>query len=193
MEEEIEKKTIKERLKEYFSCYKLTTRDIATNALVGALYVALTYAFYWCSYGMIQFRISEFLMLLVFFNPNYIYGLTIGCVLANIYSVTAGLSPLDMVFGSLATLLACLLMSPMRHLFFASLIPALTNGVIVGAELTFLIEGSEVAFWINFGWVFLGELVVVSIFSYTLFMILMKKNKSFPHLINAKRNLDFKF
>ena len=133
------------------------------------------------------------LVLLVFFNPNYVYGLTIGCALANIYSATMGLTPFDILFGSLATLLSCLLMSPMRHMFFASLMPALFNGLIVGAELTFLMGGNGVFFYVNFGWVFLGEFVVISIFSYILFSALMKKNMFFPKLINAKRNLNFKF
>ncbi len=195
MENIDEKKQLswQERVKNYFSLYKLKTKDIATNAIVAALYVALTYAFYWCSYGMIQFRISEFLILLVFFNPNYIYGLTIGCALANIYSVSMGLTPVDIVFGSLATLISCLLMSPMRHMFFASLIPALMNGLIVGAELTFLMGGNGAFFYVNFGWVFLGEFVVISIFSYALFFALMKKNTAFPKLINAKRNIEFRF
>lgn len=193
MEQQAETLSVKERLKNYFKLYKLGTRDIAYNAIIAALYVALTYAFYWCSYGMIQFRISEFLIILVFFNPNYIYGLTIGCALANIYSVTMGLTPLDILFGSMATLISCLLMSPMKHLFIATLIPCLANGLIVGAELTFLMGGNGAFFYVNFGWVFLGEFVVISIFGYILFLALMKKNKAFPKLINAKRNLALVF
>lgn len=185
---------------DYFSCFKLDTKSIATNAIVAAMYVALTYAFFFCSYGQLQVRVSELLMILAFFNPNYIIGLSIGCLIANIYSVTMGLTLLDMLFGTLATFLAGIFMSLCRHLLVATIFPAITNGIIVGAELTFLMntdltsENIPVLYWTNFGFVFLGEIIAVSIIGYAIFMITIKKtNYKFLKVINAKRNLKFIF
>ena len=184
--------------KQYAKCFRMTTKDIAANAIIAALYIALTYAFYFMSYGSLQCRISEFLMLLCFFNPNYAIGLTIGCALSNIYSITAGfLGPFDILFGSLATLIACLLMPMVKSLFAASLLPCLTNGFILAAEFTFILgtDGAPALtfYWVQFGWIFLGEFLAISVLGYILFMILTKKVNGFYKVMNAKLNLDYRF
>lgn len=184
--------------KQYAKCFRMTTKDIAANAIIAALYIALTYAFYFMSYGSLQCRISEFLMLLCFFNPNYAIGLTIGCALSNIYSITAGfLGPFDILFGSLATLTACLLMPVVKSLFAASLLPCLTNGFILAAEFTFILgtDGAPALafYWVQFGWIFLGEFLAISVLGYILFMILTKKVNGFYKVMNAKLNLDYRF
>ena len=185
--------------RQYAKCFRMGTRDIAANAIIAALYIALTYAFYFMSYGQFQCRISEFMMLLCFFNPNYAIGLTIGCALSNIYSITAGfLGPWDILFGSLATLIACLLMPMVKSLFVASLLPCLTNGFILAAEFTFLLgptDGSAlvVYYWVQFGWIFLGEFVAISILGYLIFTALTKKVGGFYKVMNAKMNLDYRF
>lgn len=198
--EEKKEETKKESfLKNYFSCFKLDTKSIAKNAIIAALYAALTYAFFFCSYGPVQVRISEFLVLLVFFNPNYIYGLTIGCILSNIYSpaMSSFCSPLDIVVGTLATIIALILISLSKHLLVATIFPALTNGFLLAWEFTFLAntEGNEnaILYWTNFGWVALGEIIAVSILGYAIFMVLTKRIKSFNKVIDAKQNLNFKF
>mgnify|MGYP002515276579 FL=1 len=197
--EEREKKGLREKVKNYFSCFKLDTRSIASNAIIAARYTALTYAFFFCSYGNVQVRISEFMVLLVFFNPNYIYGLTIGCVLSNIYApaISSFCSPLDRVIGAAASLAALLLISLCRHRFIATLFPAITNGLLLGWEFTFLTNaegtGSAVLFWTNFGFVALGEIIAVSILGYWIFYFLAKKNKSFLKLIGAKQNRNFRW
>ncbi len=183
----------------YAKCFRMSTKDIAANAIIAALYVALTYAFYFMSYGSFQCRISEFLMLLCFFNPNYAIGLTIGCALSNIYSITSGfLGPLDIIFGSLATLIACLLMPMTRSLFVSSLLPCLTNGLILSAEFTFIIGPAEgvsraVYFGVQFGWIFLGEFVAISILGYLLFLFLTRKVPGFYKVMNARLNTGYRF
>ncbi len=183
----------------YFSCFKLDTKSIAKNAIIAALYTALTYAFFFCSYGPVQVRISEFLVLLVFFNPNYIYGLTIGCILSNIYSpaMSSYCSPLDIVIGTSATIIALILISLSKHLLVATIFPALTNGFLLAWEFTFLTntEGnaSAILYWTNFGWVALGEIIAVSVLGYIIFMIMTKRIKNFNTIIDAKQNLNFKF
>ena len=123
--------------KKYFACLKLDTKSIARNAIVAALYAVLTYAFFFISYGNLQVRISEFMVLLCFFNPNYIYGLTLGCIVANIYSpaMSAFCSPLDIVIGS-DFLILCLYFSLEKNvdrIVLSSYLqrPSLSVGVLV--------------------------------------------------------------
>ncbi len=185
--------------KTYLKCFHMSTKDIASNAIIAALYVALTYAFYFISYGPFQCRISEFLMLLCFFNPNYAIGLTVGCALSNIYSITSGfLGPLDIVFGSLATLSACLLMPMARSLFLSSLLPCLTNGLVLSLEFTFILGPTDglskgVYFGVQFGWIFLGEFIAISVLGYVLFLFLTRKVTGFYQVMNAKLNTDYRF
>ena len=83
----------------------LSLRKLTFAAVVGALYAALTIALAPISYGPLQFRVSEVLCILPFFFPFTAWGLFVGCALANLFG--SGLLP-DIVFGSLATLLAAL-------------------------------------------------------------------------------------
>lgn len=166
---------------------KLDLKMLTKLAIVAALYVALTYACAPLSYGGIQFRFSEMLILLVFFKREYSISLILGCALANIGS-PYGI--IDVVFGTLATAISCGLICISKNLFIASLYPAIFNGIIVGLEIV-LIDKLE-PFWTNFGiiggGVFLGEFVVISIAGVLVFMLL-RKNNAFMELIGANRNL----
>lgn len=79
------------------------TKKLVYTALIAACYAALTMVLAPISYGVLQFRISEVFCVLPFFFTPAAAGLTIGCIIANVMSA-AGM--LDIVFGSLATLLA---------------------------------------------------------------------------------------
>ncbi len=115
-----------------FSVYKLTR-----CAVVAALYVALCLALAPFSYGAIQVRVAEALCLLPVFGPEYIVGVTLGCALANLL----GSSLIDVVFGTLATLLACLCTyaAGRRRIgglaIPAAVPPVLWNAAIVGPEI----------------------------------------------------------
>ena len=115
------------------------TRKLTAAAIAAAAYAALTIVLAPISYGAIQFRVSEALTVLPFFLPCTVWGLWIGCILANLYTG----SVLDIVFGSLATLLAALLTArfgrkgnTVGNRLLGCLMPVLFNAVIVGAVLT---------------------------------------------------------
>ena len=109
----------------------ITTRKLAAAAVTGAAYAALTMLLAPISYGAIQCRVSEVLCILPFFIPCTAWGLFAGCAIANLLSA-AGI--FDVVFGSLATLLAALCTRRLRgKLWLAAAMPVLFNGVIVGA------------------------------------------------------------
>lgn len=158
---------------------------ISYNSTIAALYVILTYITFPISYGQIQFRFAECLILLCFFRKDYIFGLTIGCAISNLLS-TIGL--FDVLFGSLATFLSCLFIIYSKHLLIAIIFPILFNSVIVGFELFWLLK--EV-FWLSCLFVGLGELGVMLI-SYIIYFSLRKK-ESFYSFIRANQNTNFKF
>ena len=148
-----------------------------------------------------QLRFSELLNLLVFFNPSYTLGLTIGCLLANLMS-SAGI--FDITLGTLATLISCLLMIGFskltKNLFFSGLIPCLVNAITVPFIIYLASSGTSEAFALELplfltmgGWTFLGEFIAINIIGYMIFMLLSKKYKGFEQLFNANYNLDFKW
>ena len=114
---------------------KFTPRNIALAAVVGAAYCALTLLVAPIAFGVVQFRVSEALCILPAFFPMSAWGLWIGCALANVFG---GYGVMDIVFGSLATLLAAVCTRRLRDKFrLAALMPVLFNGVIVGAVVHF--------------------------------------------------------
>ena len=142
------------------------SRFITRAAVIGAMYFALTHMQNLLLPGSatwaIQCRISEALCVFALFTPAAIPGLTAGCLIFNLTFAAA--LPLDFLLGSLATLLAAAAMWRTRNLKIrgyplpAMLMPTLTNGVLVGWELTAYIGGG---FFLNALYVALGELIVM--------------------------------
>ena len=148
------------------------TKFLTRASVIGAMYFALTHLQNLllpnsASFA-IQCRLSEALCVLAFFTPAAIPGLTVGCLLFNLSF--AGALPLDMVVGSLATLLATAAMRLTRNIRFRDCpliglcMPALFNAILVGWELTIYIGDTGftlAAFWLNALYVALGELIVM--------------------------------
>lgn len=161
-------------------------RTITRNAIVASIYVVLTIATSPISFGMVQVRVAEALMLLCFFRKDYIWGLTLGCLIANIFSV---MLPWDLIIGTAATFLSCVCICFAKHMLIASLFPVIFNAFMIAGELYFILgEG----YWISVGFVALGEFIAVSIIGYALFMII-SKNKAFMEVLGANRNLEAKW
>ena len=152
-----------------------STLYIVQGALIAAIYATMTILQNVLIPGSasmpVQFRISEVLTVLALYTPAAIPGLTIGCVIANISSLSV-LGPYDLIFGSLATLFAALSMYALRNVrlfklpVLAALMPALFNGLLVGFEIDFFFMTNATAFnFVDFliqgGLVALGELVVL--------------------------------
>ena len=163
-----------------------STVYIVQAAVIAALYAALTILQNTLLPGTasmaVQFRVAEVLTILAVFTPAAIPGLTIGCVIANISSLSV-LGPYDMIFGSLASLLAAVLMYLLRNkrLFklpvAAALMPALANGILVGFEIEFFfVEGGFHFgdFLLQGGLVALGELGVLFVLGLPLARLIEK-------------------
>lgn len=166
--------------------------NLAVGAIIAALYAVLVFTqemlFPNSASAAVQFRVAEALTVLALFTPAAIPGLTIGCALSNILFM--GALPLDVILGSLATLLAAVCMYKLRNVtikgvpFAALLMPALFNGIIIGLEIEiFFIEGPFhfTSFLVQGGLVAVGELGVL----FTLGILLYRaiKNKKLQKYI----------
>lgn len=131
---------------------------ITQAAMIAAIYVVLTVfisAFNLAS-GAIQVRISEALTILPVFTPAAIPGLFLGCLISNLVT---GCMPLDVVFGSLATLIgACGTYVLRKHKWLAPLPPIIANTIIVPFVLryVYLAEGTIPFFMLTVG---IGEVI----------------------------------
>ena len=167
---------------------KKPTLYIAQAAVIAALYATLTFLQNTLIPGSasmaIQFRVAEVLTVLAIFTSSAIPGLTVGCIIANISSLSV-LGPYDLIFGSLASFLAALTMYWLRNVRFfklsvlAALMPALFNGLLVGFEIEFFfVEGGFHFgdFLFQGGCVALGELAVLFVLGLPLVYIIEKRN-----------------
>lgn len=98
-------------------------------AAIAAVYVVLTVLFAPISFGEIQIRFAEGLTVLPYFTPAAIPGLFIGCIIGNFMG---GAIPIDILFGSIATLIGALLSYTLRkHKFLVPLPPIAANTLLV--------------------------------------------------------------
>lgn len=157
----------------------LTSRLVKT-ALIAAIYAVLTIILAPISYGPVQFRLSEILVLLAFIDPIYIIGLTLGCFLANLFG---GLGIMDLVFGTIATFLSVSAISltskfikhRLTSLIISSLWPTIFNGVIIGWMLNYVLQVPLLLTMFQVG---IGEFVVVTIIGVPVFKLISDKYKN---------------
>jgi len=153
---------------------RVTTRSLCLSAIIAALYAALTLGFQAISYGAAQFRVSEAMTLLPVLFPEAVPGLTIGCLISNLFN-PMGATVYDIVFGTLATLLAGILTWKIKgNVWLKALPPVLCNAVIVGLVLTYA-YGIDVL-WMNMLTVGLGEAAVCYVLGVPLIKLLQRQH-----------------
>jgi len=135
--------------------WKFTARYIARTGIIAAIYVAITFIFAPISYGQIQVRLAEALTLLPMILPEAVLGLFIGVLLANM------LGPwgiVDIIFGSLTTLVAAYITYRFRRTYIAYLSPILLNAF--GVSL-YLYAFFQIPYWITVFYIAAGQSVAV--------------------------------
>ena len=151
---------------------KSTVRDLAFAAIIAAIYAVLTLALPIPPYQGVQLRVAEAMTVLPFLFPAATPGLVVGCFIVNLFSPFS----LDLVFGTLATLVACLLTRRAPNRWLAPLPPVLCNAVIVGAECAWYQTGFTAAFWpayvLNAFTVGLGEFIACYVLGSLLLAVL---------------------
>ena len=146
-----------------------SVRDLSIAAVIAALYAALTVFFAPISYGAVQYRVAEALTLLPVLFPQAVPGLALGCLLSNLIG---GYGVWDVVFGTLATLIAALLTYRLRkNVWLAAAPPVLVNAVVVGLLLHFVLALPLIPTIATVGF---GQLVVVYVLGVPLCLALRR-------------------
>lgn len=162
---------------------KISTLYLCHAGIIAALYAVVTIAFAPISFGPLQFRISEALTILPVFTPAAIPGLTIGCIISNALGIALGSNiagPLDIIFGSAATLLAAIFTRWVSKIkiknipWLAPLPPIIFNGLIVGGELALFVPELAGAYLLCMAQVAVGEAVICYILGIPLIIALNK-------------------
>lgn len=157
---------------------KLNTRSLTRAAIIAALYLLLTFALQAISFGAVQFRIAEALMLLPVLTVDAVPGLFIGCLLGNLLG---GGVWYDVLLGSVATLLAAMAVRRLRNRpLLAAAMPTVFNGLIVGpiVYLAYVRAPGEAIQWAllysSMATVALGEVVVCYVLGLPLLKVLRR-------------------
>lgn len=130
------------------------------SATIAAIYTVLTMIFAPISFGPIQFRISEILCILPFFTPAAVPGLFVGCFLSNLL---CGSAAIDVVFGSLATLIGAVGSYQLRrNRWLVSIPPILANVIIIPWVLRYA-YGSEDMILYAMVTVGIGEVLAIGV------------------------------
>lgn len=138
---------------------------------MGGIYFILTVLppFSSFAYGPLQVRVSEAFTVLPFLFPETMWGLTIGCLLANLLG---GVGMMDLLFGPLLTLFAGYLTSRVRHAFLAPLPPVLVNGFGVSIYLSIIFQ---VPYFYSVFYIILGEIIACYGLGWLLLVLLLKR------------------
>lgn len=157
-----------------------TAKRLTRVAVIAALYAALTLTLPVLSYGPVQCRLSEALTVLPLFCVEAVPGLTIGCFLANLAS-----TPWDLLFGTLATLLAAVCTYFLKKIYLGVIPPVLFNMLLV--PIVFILNpdpATAAPYYINMFTVGLGQLIAVVLLGVPLYFGLKRVQKRSPELFN---------
>jgi len=148
---------------------KYSVQKLCACAIVAALYAALTILTAPFSFGLVQFRLAEALVVLCAISPQLGIGITMGCFLANIFSTVTAL---DLVIGTLATALACAATSRCKRAWSVIWPNIIFNTILVGGMLAVVMMPDKlpVAFLVCGAQVAIGEIAVMVFLGIPLFL-----------------------
>lgn len=161
---------------------------VARLAVEAALYFVLTFFMQPIAFSpVLQFRVGEALTLLPIIFPEAVVGVSLGCLLANVFSPYAWY---DIVFGTLATVIAAICTyfigrllknkSMIWRALAGSIPPILVNAAVL--PLMWLLAMGDAAYWFNFGMLVVTQAGAVICIGVPLVLALSKTDA----LINVK-------
>lgn len=162
----------------------MQNKRVSIYAIIIAIYTAISLLMGSLSFAMIQIRIAELLLVLCLYDSKFIIPVTLGCFVTNLIGIINGLNPLvlDLIIGTLATLLSGICVYRFRNIRFhdlpllSLLMPVLINGVMVGLELHLYFPMNVFMLMVYVG---LGELVSVTILGILLYKPIGKAIKPY--------------
>lgn len=163
--------------------FVIATRHLTRSAIFAGIYFVLSFALQAISYGPLQFRVGEAMTLLPIIFPEAVLGLTVGCLLANLFSPFGWY---DILFGTLATLIASTLtfftgkLLKNKHIVLRGIVgaipPILVNALLLPL-IWFLFSGDKL-YWLNFGMILGTQSATILILGLPL-LVALNKAKSF--------------
>ena len=147
------------------------------SAVIAAIYIVLTLLLAPISYGQIQVRVSEALTLLPFLSSYSIWGVFLGCIISNLIG---GNGIIDVVFGSLSTLIAAILTYYIGRSnlklkkYLAPIPPIIINAVVIGFILNYTLK---LPLLLSMLWVGVGEAISCYILGLILISMIEKNKK----------------
>lgn len=143
------------------------TLFIARASIIAGLYVVLTLLVAPFAYGPVQFRISEALTILPLFYLESIPALAVGCFLANLFSGYA----IDMVLGTLATLVAAICTRVLRKVYLGIWPPIIINALVV--PVIIILSGDAWSLYFTYAWsIAIGQFVACGLLGTGLYFAL---------------------
>lgn len=148
----------------------MKTKKLVLTALIAGIYFALCLILPF-GYGPIQLRIAEIITLLpLFFGWTGVFGVTIGCALANL------LSPfwiVDVVFGSSITFVAAVLTYLLRKKpILAAIPPVLLNALFLPIIWWFV--AGDYGYLVNFASTLCSQFIIIIVVGVPLVYTLKK-------------------
>ena len=170
----------------------LSLKAILQNAVYAALYVALCFVFQPISFGPVQVRIAEALCVLVLFDKNAVWSITIGCFLSNLLVGGTPQPIVDAFLGSLATFIGLYAVRFIKiDNFFLKMLPTIiSNAIIIPYELIIIMGWGDVdlfgnmivgkfAVLITVISVAIGEVIALYVLGYILYKTIKRLNIKF--------------
>jgi len=166
----------------------IPVKKLVRAAIIACLYTVICILAASFSFGPVQVRISEAFTMLAVFSYDAIIGVTVGCFLSNMLAS----APIDMLVGTLATLISAILTYRLRKFrvkglaLIPSIPPVLINAIVIGIELTFLYfppEAAKSVWLMNILTVGAGQLISCSIIG-VLLVYILERNPSALRLMS---------
>lgn len=154
-------------------------KNLVLLSLVSVLYIVLSLAIPSLSFGPIQFRIGEMLLVLPFVNKKYSISLILGCFIVNLYS-TLGI--IDVFFGTFSTMLMVFFISRVENKWLIPIIAGFLTGTMIGFELYLVFGLPLIPTMLTVG---AGELITVVI-GVLIFDLIEKK---YPYFYYKVKNI----
>ena len=146
----------------------MNTKYLTRASLIAAVYIVLVLLqmlpvpIMGLTFGPVQLRIAEGLTLLPLIEAAAVPGVFVGCLIANLLIAPyAGFGLIDIIGGSLVTLLAAYLTSKAKTKIGGIMPPVILNGLIVSIWVSYF---TKIPYWITVLGVGIGEFLSVAIF-----------------------------
>lgn len=160
-------------------------RLVLYGAVIASVYTAISVICAPISYGLVQVRIAEALTVLPAISPVGIWGVFVGCLVANLILGNV----LDVIFGSLTTLLAGFLSYKLKkNKWLVPLPPVLLNGLVVGGYLTQVYGG---LWYMNMLTVAIGQIVSCYVLGIPLLVLILRNKQMHKFFENSWHDKTF--